>query len=108
MSPTMRVKPPGLKSVRCSIRCGAIRVSKPSCKKWLVPKRSNERGSENVLRRAEAAKRLQSRGNGKIDIVRVAIGDMRIRFACRLFHIAEIFSTDRPNKLAIDKVLNLE
>src|SRR5437660_7529211 len=43
-----------LKSIQCSTRCGAIRGSKSWCKKQLVPNRSNERESENVLRRARS------------------------------------------------------
>src|SRR5207248_10144826 len=53
-------------------------------------------------------KRLLGCGNRKIDIVRVAVRHLRIRFASPRFNVVEVFSTDRLDKLAIDKVLNLE
>ena len=44
---------------------------------------------------------------GKIDITRIAVGDLRIRFARRRLNIVEITAADWLNKLAVDEILNL-
>src|SRR5436309_3532093 len=40
----------------------------------------------------------------KIDIVRVTVRNLRIRFASRRFDVVEIFATDRLKKLAVDEI----
>src|SRR5438034_168399 len=40
----------------------------------------------------------------KIDIVRVTVRHLRIRFASRRFDVVEIFATDRLKKLAVDEI----
>ena len=51
--------------------------------------------------------RLQT-GDGKVNIVRVAIRDLRVRLASRRFNVIEIFPADRFDELAVDKVADLE
>src|SRR5437588_2521254 len=52
--------------------------------------------------------RLLRRGHGKIDIAAVAVRGLRIRLSRRWLNVVQIFSTERPNKLAVDEILNLE
>src|SRR6266446_1977429 len=52
--------------------------------------------------------RFLRRGYCKIDIAAVAVRDLRIRLSRRRLNVVEIFSTERPNKLAVDEILNVE
>ncbi len=44
----------------------------------------------------------------KIDIARIAVGDLRVRLSRRRFDVVEIFSADRLNELTIDEITDLE
>ena len=48
------------------------------------------------------------RSNGNINIVRVAVCNLRIRLTCRGLDIVEVSATDRLDELAVDKILDLE
>src|SRR6266550_8073949 len=43
----------------------------------------------------------------KIDIATVAVRDLGIGLSCRRLDIAEVFSANRLNKLAVDEVIDL-
>src|SRR5207249_8824240 len=51
-------------------------------------------------------KRLLRRGNGEIDIARIAVSDQRIGLSCSRLDVVEIFAADRVKELAVDEVLN--
>src|SRR5439155_7176511 len=51
-------------------------------------------------------KRLLRRGNGEIDIARIAVSDLRIGPSCSRLDVVEIFAADRLHELAVDEVLD--
>ena len=71
----------------------------------------NAQQNFRALRRRRARpidERPLSGGYGKLDITRVAVGNLRIRIASRWFDVVEVFGADRLDKLAIDKISNLD
>ena len=51
-------------------------------------------------------KRLLRCSDGKVDIARVAVRDLRVGFSRCGFDVVEITPADRLNKLAVDEVLD--
>ena len=51
-------------------------------------------------------KSFLGRGHGKIDIARVAVGDLRVRLARRRLDVIEILAADRLDEFTVDEILN--
>ena len=68
-------------------------------------RRKRDRSTAGVRNQSENLLRY---GDSKINVARVAVRDLRIRFASCRFNIVEVSTGDRLDKSAVDEVLDLE
>ena len=66
-------------------------------------RRKRDRSTAGVRNQSENLLRY---GDSKINVARVAVRDLRIRFASRRLDVVEILAANRLDKLTVDKILD--